>query len=46
MIIANPIYDTTFKKLMENGRLSRFFIGTLLEQTIVSLEMNPQLRST
>jgi DNA repair exonuclease SbcCD ATPase subunit len=42
MIIANPIYDTVFKKLMENERLSKFFIGTLLEQTIVSLEMNPQ----
>jgi hypothetical protein len=42
MIIANPIYDTTFKKLMENERLAKFFIGTLLEQTIVSLEMNPQ----
>jgi hypothetical protein len=27
---------------MENERLSKFFIGTLLEQTIVSLEMNPQ----
>jgi hypothetical protein len=42
MIIANPIYDTVFKRLMENERLSRFFIGTLLEQNIVSLVMNPQ----
>lgn len=42
MIIANPIYDTVFKKLMENERLAKFFIGTLLEQTVVSLEMNPQ----
>jgi hypothetical protein len=42
MIIANPIYDTVFKKLMENERLAKFFIGTLLEQNIVSLEMNPQ----
>jgi hypothetical protein len=42
MVIANPIYDTAFKKLMENERLAKFFIGTLLEQNIVSLEMNPQ----
>jgi hypothetical protein len=27
---------------MENERLSKFFIGTLLGQNIVSLEMNPQ----
>jgi hypothetical protein len=42
MIIANPIYDTVFKRLMENERVARFFIGTLLEQNVVSLEMNPQ----
>jgi hypothetical protein len=27
---------------MENERLSKFFIGTLLDKTILSLEMNPQ----
>ncbi|MDR3267855.1 MAG: hypothetical protein LBT83_02160 [Tannerella sp.] len=39
---ANPIHDTVFKRLMENERVARFFIGTLPVQTIVSLEMNPQ----
>jgi hypothetical protein len=42
MIIANPIYDVVFKRLMENERVARFFIGTLLEQNIVSLEVKPQ----
>ncbi len=42
MIIANPIYDVVFKKLMENDRVVKFFIGTLLEQTIESVEVKPQ----
>ncbi|MDR2764604.1 MAG: hypothetical protein LBB90_06190 [Tannerella sp.] len=42
ILIANPIYDTVFKRLMENERVARFFIGTLLEEEVVSLEMNPQ----
>jgi hypothetical protein len=31
-IIANPIYDTVFKRLMENQRIAKFLIGTILEQ--------------
>ena len=42
MIIANPIYDVVFKRLMENDRVAKFFIGTLLEQTIESIEIKPQ----
>ena len=42
MVIANPIYDVVFKKLMENERVAKFFIGTLLNQTVESLEMKPQ----
>jgi DNA repair ATPase RecN len=42
MIIANPIYDTVFKWLMENERAARFFIGTLLDQEITSVKMLPQ----
>jgi hypothetical protein len=42
MIIANPMYDVVFKKLMENDRVVKFFIGTLLEQTIESVEVKPQ----
>jgi hypothetical protein len=42
MIIANPIYDTVFKKMMENERVAKFFIGTLMEQQIESVEVKPQ----
>ncbi len=42
MIIANPIYDVVFKRLMENEKVAKFFIGTLLEQEIVSVEIKPQ----
>ena len=42
MVIANPIYDVVFKKLMEDNRIAKFFIGTLLEQIIESVEVKPQ----
>jgi hypothetical protein len=42
MIIANPIYDVVFKRLMENDRVAKFFIGTLLDETIESVEAQPQ----
>ena len=42
MIIANPIYDAVFKRMMENEKVAKFFIGTLLEQTIESIEVKPQ----
>jgi hypothetical protein len=42
MIIANPIYDTVFKRMMENERVAKFFIGTLLEQQIESVDVKPQ----
>ena len=42
MIIANPIYDTVFKKMMESDRVAKFFIGTLLEQEIETVEVQPQ----
>lgn len=42
MIIANPIYDTVFKRMMENERVAKFFIGTLLEEEIISVEVKPQ----
>ena len=41
-IIANPIYDTVFKKLMENEHIARFFLSTVLEQRVVSVEVRPQ----
>lgn len=42
MIIANPIYDVVFKRLMENERVAKFFIGTMLDETIESVEVKPQ----
>ena len=42
MVIANPIYDVVFKRLMENEKVAKFFIGTLLEQTIENIEVKPQ----
>jgi hypothetical protein len=42
MIIANPIYDVVFKRLMENDKVAKFFIGTLLEQVVESVEVKPQ----
>ncbi len=42
MVIANPIYDVVFKRMMENEKVAKFFIGTLLEQTIESVEVKPQ----
>lgn len=42
MIIANPIYDVVFKRLMENERVAKFFIGTLLNEIVESVELKPQ----
>ncbi|TAE35009.1 MAG: hypothetical protein EAY66_10225, partial [Sphingobacteriales bacterium] len=42
MVIANPIYDVVFKKMMENEKVAKFFIGTLLEQSIETIEVKPQ----
>jgi hypothetical protein len=39
MIIANPLYDVVFKGLMEDNRIATFFLETLLEESIVSLEV-------
>ena len=42
MIIANPIFDIVFKRMMENERVAKFFIGTLLGQVIETVEVKPQ----
>ena len=42
MVIANPIYDVVFKRMMENERVAKFFIGTLLGQIIETVEVKPQ----
>jgi len=45
MIIANPIYDVVFKRLMENERIAKFFIGTLLDETVIDLSIKAQERT-
>ena len=42
MVIANPIYDVVFKRMMENEKVAKFFISTLLEQKIETVEVKPQ----
>src|SRR5436190_7762229 len=42
MIIANPIYDVVFKRLMENDKVAKFFIGTLLDETVEEIQVKPQ----
>lgn len=42
MVIANPIYDVVFKKLMEDKRIAKFFIETLTSETILDIEVKPQ----
>ena len=37
MIIANPLYDTTFKRIIENNRAAKFMIGTILNCEVLSL---------
>jgi hypothetical protein len=41
-VIANPIYDTVFKRLMENTRVAKFILGAILEQQIEDLTVMPQ----
>ena len=39
MIIANPLYDVVFRGLMEDNRIASFFLETLLEEKIESLDV-------
>ncbi|MGL4518991.1 MAG: hypothetical protein ACRCUJ_04565 [Phocaeicola sp.] len=40
-IIANPIYDSVFKFLMEDQKVAKLFLSALLKKEIVDLEMRP-----
>ncbi len=42
MLIANPIYDVVFKRLMENEKVAKFFIGTFLNVVVEELRIRPQ----
>jgi hypothetical protein len=40
--IANPIYDTVFKRLMENRQIAKFFLSTILERQIEDFTVLPR----
>ena len=42
MKIANPIYDTVFKYLMQDERIARTILSALLKKDVVAVEMRPQ----
>ncbi|MFK7982388.1 MAG: hypothetical protein AB8G86_20570 [Saprospiraceae bacterium] len=42
MRIANPLYDHAFKYLMSNEKLAKKVLSTILEQTVVNLELSQQ----
>jgi hypothetical protein len=42
MIIANPIYDTTFEYLMKNIKIARGVISTIIGEKIVKLDLRAQ----
>jgi hypothetical protein len=46
MIIANPIYDTVFKYLMEDSDIAKGLLSTILNMEIVELTIKPQETSS
>jgi hypothetical protein len=42
MLIANPIYDVVFKYLMEDSRVAKLLISSIIGQEIESIELRPQ----
>ncbi len=42
MKIVNPIYDKAFKYLMQNERLAKYVLETILDQPIETLTLNQQ----
>ncbi len=45
MLIANPIYDTNFKYLMEDSEIARKLLGLIIDEEIVALDLKPQEQS-
>lgn len=39
--IANPIYDSVFKYLMEDERIAKTILSALLKKEVVSIEIRP-----
>jgi len=38
IIIANPMYDTVFKALMEDRDNARYFVETIIDEEIVEID--------
>lgn len=45
MKLANPIYDTVFKYLMEDTEIARRFLGLIIGEEITAIEVRPQERT-
>lgn len=39
--VANPIYDSVFKYLMEDDRIAKIIISALIKEDVVNVEMRP-----
>jgi len=46
MHIANPIYDTIFKYMLEDNKVAKIFISAIIGEEILELDFNPQEYST
>ena len=42
MQIANPIYDAVFKYLMEDKKIAKLFLSTIIEEEIVTIDFLPK----
>ena len=42
MHIANPIYDVVFKYLMDDSKIAKLFISTIIGEKILSLDFLPK----
>lgn len=41
LYLANPIYDTVFKYLMEDERIARTMLSAFLKKKVVKVEQRP-----
>ena len=46
MIIANPIYDTVFKFLLEDLTIGKKLISVIIGEEVLELEVRPQEQTT
>lgn len=37
--IANPLYDAAFKRIMEEERIAKTFLSTILQREVVSIKI-------